>query len=214
EKQRWSVGATTLSDKLHNIFGDVLISAAVVAYLGPFTVDYRQSCYNQWQKLCVEQNIPCSESFSMSATLGDAVKIRNWNLAGLPIDTFSIDNAIIVSHSRRWPLMIDPQGQASKWIRNMEKGNKLGVTKLSDPGYLRVIENACQLGLPVLIDNVGEDLDPALEPVLLKQTFSQGVLVFIKIGENVVEYHEDFRLFMISRLRNPHYMPEISKLLE
>ena len=47
-------------------------------------------------------------------------------LAGLPADGFSIDNAIIAAKSRRWPLMIDPQGQANKWIKNMEKANKLG----------------------------------------------------------------------------------------
>lgn len=42
EKQRWSDGATMLAAKLYNMFGDILISAGVVAYLGPFTVDYRQ----------------------------------------------------------------------------------------------------------------------------------------------------------------------------
>ncbi len=29
--------------------------------------------------------------------------------------------------------MIDPQGQASKWVRNMEKVNNLAVIKLTDP---------------------------------------------------------------------------------
>jgi len=48
--------------------------------------------------------------FSLSATLGDAVMVRAWQIAGLPIDNFSIDNGIIVTVSRRWPLMIDPQG--------------------------------------------------------------------------------------------------------
>ena len=46
--------------------------------------------------------------------------------SGLPADDFSIDNAIIASKARRWPLMIDPQGQANKWIKNMEKQNNLG----------------------------------------------------------------------------------------
>jgi hypothetical protein len=39
---------------------------------------------------------------------------------GLPNDSFSIDNAIVMSKARRWPLIIDPQGQGNKWIRNME----------------------------------------------------------------------------------------------
>ena len=44
--------------------------------------------------------------------------------------SFSLDNAIIVTNSHRWPLMIDPQGQANKWIKNMEKPNNLQVRKL------------------------------------------------------------------------------------
>jgi len=52
--------------------------------------------------------------FSLAATLGEPVKIRDWNIAGLPVDGFSVDNGIIVSNSRRWPLMIDPQGQSKK----------------------------------------------------------------------------------------------------
>jgi dynein heavy chain len=34
----------------------------------------------------------------------------------------------LFSNSRRWPLMIDPQGQANKWIKNMEKPKNLHVT--------------------------------------------------------------------------------------
>jgi len=94
EKTRWSEGAANLSDTLFNIIGDVLISAAVVAYLGPFTVDFRAGCVNKWQANCSAQKIPCSDVFSLINTLGDPVKIRNWHLAGLPIDTFSIDNGI------------------------------------------------------------------------------------------------------------------------
>ena len=52
-------------------------------------------------------------------------------MTGLPVDSFSIDNAIITFKSRRWPLMIDPQGQANKWIKNMEIDNNLGFCSLS-----------------------------------------------------------------------------------
>ena len=45
----------------------------------------------------------------MAAVLGEPVQIRDWVIQGLPNDSFSIDNAIIVSKARRWPLLIDPQ---------------------------------------------------------------------------------------------------------
>ena len=39
----------------------------------------------------------------------------------------SVDNGVIVVNGTRWPFMIDPQGQAADWIKNMEKDNSLYV---------------------------------------------------------------------------------------
>lgn len=54
------------------------------------------------------------------------------------------------SNARRWPLMIDPQGQANKWIKNMEKANNIHVIKLSDSDFVRTLENCIQFGTPVI----------------------------------------------------------------
>jgi dynein heavy chain len=210
EKDRWSEAARELSERYNNITGDVLLSAGIVAYLGAFTVDFRLECIQSWLKMCQDKGIPCSKNYSLSETLGQPVVIRNWKIAGLPVDSFSIDNGIIVYNSRRWPLMIDPQGQANKWIKNMEKPNKLSVIKLSDPTYARTLENCIQFGTPVLLENVGEELDPLLEPLLLKQVFKQGGVEYIRLGENVIEFSQDFRFYITTRLRNPHYLPEVS----
>ncbi|CAH1793738.1 unnamed protein product [Owenia fusiformis] len=210
EKDRWTEMAKTLGETYINITGDVLMSAGVVAYLGAFTVDFRQECVSDWYRLCKEKHIPCSDVFSLSATLGDPVKIRAWQIAGLPVDNFSIDNGIVVSNSRRWPLMIDPQGQANKWVKNMEKNNKLAIIKLSDPSYTRTLENSIQFGTPVLLENVGEELDPLLEPVLQKLTFKQQGVEYMRLGDNLIEYSHDFKLYITTRLRNPHYLPEVS----
>ena len=70
-------------------------------------------------------------------------------------------------------------GQANKWVKNMEKEAKLQIIKLSDTNYTRTLENAIQFGTPVLLENVQEELDPLLQPILLKSTFKQqGVEVF------------------------------------
>ena len=47
--------------------------------------------------------------------------------------------------------MIDPQGQANKWIRNMEKDNQLKVIKLTNLNYMRTVESSVQFGSPVLL---------------------------------------------------------------
>lgn len=41
--------------------------------------------------------------------------------------------------------------------------------KLTDKDFLRSLENAVRFGKPCLLENVGEELDPALEPILLQQ---------------------------------------------
>ncbi|XP_068952632.1 dynein axonemal heavy chain 3 [Petaurus breviceps papuanus] len=210
EKDRWTEAARLLGIRYTNLTGDVLLSSGTVAYLGAFTVDYRTDCQNQWLDYCKAKKIPGSNDFSLSNTLGDPVKIRAWQIAGLPIDSFSIDNGIIVSNSRRWALMIDPQGQANKWVKNMEKSNKLSVIKLSDSNYVRVLENAIQFGTPVLLENIGEELDAFIEPILLKSTFKQQGVEYMRLGENIIEYSRDFKLYITTRLRNPHYLPEIA----
>lgn len=106
--------------------------------------------------------------------------------------------------------MIDPQGQANKWVKNMEKANRLGIIRLSQPDYTRVLENSIQFGLPVLLENIGEEIEPLLEPVLLKQTFKQGGAMCIKLGDSIIEYNDSFRFYITTKLRNPHYLPEIS----
>ena len=84
--------------------------------------------------------------------------------------------------------MIDPQGQANKWVKNMEKESGLRVVKLTQSDYVRTLENCIQFGTPVLIENVGEELDPSLEPLLLKQTFKQGVCVCVCVFVCVCVY--------------------------
>ena len=62
----------------------------------------------------------------------------------------------------------------------------------------------------VLLEDVGEVLDATLEPLLLKQIFKQGGVDCIRLGDATIEYSEMFRFYICTKLRNPHYVPEIS----
>ena len=187
EKVRRTQAANNLQIIYDNLLGDVLISAGVIGYLGPFTAAFRDECVTDWIKFSKSKKIACSDpdKYSLSNTLGEPIKIQQWNIAGLTKDEFSIDNAVIVFNSKRWPLMIDPQGQANRWIKNSEKDNKMEIIKLTDSDYMRVIENCLQFGYPLLLENVNEELDSSLEPPLLKQTFKQGGVEMIKLGDNI-----------------------------
>jgi len=210
EKTRWEQFSKDLGQLYIDLTGDVLISAAVIAYMSPFTAAFRSRQLVEWISKCKGDKIPCSEQYSLATTLGDPVQIRQWNIDGLPTDNFSTDNGIVVFNARRWPLIIDPQGQANRWIRNMEKSSSLQVIKLTDADFLRTLENAIQFGQPVLLENVLEELDPSLEPLLLKQIFKQGGVNCLRLGDSTVEYSENFRFYITTKLRNPHYLPEVS----
>jgi dynein heavy chain, axonemal len=212
EKTRWTQAAENLQNIYDNLLGDVLISSGVIGYLGPFTATFRDECVRDWIRMVKSKKIACSEpdKYSLSNTLGEPIKIQQWNIFGLPKDSFSIDNAVVVYNSNRWPLMIDPQGQANRWIKNSEKESKLSVIKLTDSDMMRKLENSIQFGNPLLLENVGEELDPSLEPLLLRVTFKQSGVEMIKLGDNIIEYSKDFRLYITTKLRNPHYLPEVA----
>lgn len=134
------------------LIGDTLVSSAAVAYLGAFTSSYRHRLLTQWLQLCKTENIPVSENFELTEFLSEPIEIQKWLNKGLPHDKHSIENAVLMKHCRRWPLLIDPQEQASKWITQTEKDNGLKIVKASDPSYLRTLESAIPLGQPVLVE--------------------------------------------------------------
>merc|ERR1719191_2156708 len=92
----------------------------------------------------------------------------------------------------------------------MELPQKIKVQKFTDSSYLRQMEGAIQFGNPFLIENIMEETDPAIEPVLLKQTFKQGNRLMMKLGDSTLEYAKDFKFYLTTKLRNPHYLPEVS----
>merc|ERR1719428_801561 len=102
--------------------------------------------------------------------------------------------------------MIDPQMQANKWIKKSE--SQLKVLRLS-MNYVRELENCIQFGNPVLLENIEEVLDAILDPVLQKATFKQGSLEMIRLGDSTIEWSKDFRLYITTKLPNPHFPPEM-----
>ena len=208
EKIRWTGAVAGLKTNHDSVVGDALLSAGSVAYLGVFPAVYREEVTKHWAALLKAKGIVCANHYSLSSALGDPVRVRTWTIAKLPNDVVSIDNAIMLFTSRRWPLCIDPQRQANRWIRLLEGPAGLKVVRLSSPNFLRTIENAVSFGTPVLIENVGESLDPVLEPLLTRAIVKTGGVNTIRLGDATVEYDSRFRLYLTTVLPNPHFAPE------
>ena len=208
ERVRWTENVENLQTQYDNITGDILLASGVVAYMGVFNSSYRSEAIESWSNLLRAKHITCAENFSLSECLGEPVVIRDWVISKLPNDSFSIDNAIMLTKSKRWPLMIDPQRQANKWVRNKEAPNGLKVVKQSQSTFVRTIENAIQFGTPILLENLPETIDPILEPLLQRSIISLGGVKTIMIGDNAVPYEDAFTFYMTSTMPNPHFPPE------
>jgi dynein heavy chain len=84
------------------------------------------------------------------------------------------------------------------------------ILKFTDNNYLKHMEAGIRSGTPVLLENVGVELDPAIEPILQKQIVKKGASMTLKLGDSIIEYNENFRLYITTKLRNPHFLPEVS----
>ena len=158
--------------QLATAVGDVFVCAAALVYFGPFTNSYRQEFFQSWKKDCLDNGIPIATNVSLSSVLTDPYQIRFWNSEGLPNDPVSTENALLVMKTCRWPLIIDPQEQANRWIKNRES-KSLKVVRLSDKNLLHVIETCIEVGFSLLLEDVEEILDPLLDPLLRKKIFVQ-----------------------------------------
>ena len=151
------------------------MAAACIAYLGPFTQTFRQRAIDSWMTQMMELDLFTTSEFSLEKVLGDPLLINEWQMNNLPKDSFSVENGIIMTYGKNWPLMIDPQGQANRWIKRMENSGtdrrsmtKLLIVKPTDHDFQQRFEQAIRMGLPLLLESVGEELDPVLDPILFK----------------------------------------------
>ena len=221
ENVRWAENIVTMEADKQLLVGDVLLASAFISYVGPFTKVFRDRLMSQtftpfleekFRKAVGEEGtIPMSPSADPMKILTTSSDIAKWQADGLPADKVSVENGTIVCSSSRWPLIIDPQLQGIKWLRQKESDpeRNLQVVRLGQSDLLRKLERALENGYTILIDNIGESVDAVLNPVIQRAVIRRGKKMYIKLGDTEVEFHKDFRLYLHTKLSNPHYPPEI-----
>jgi dynein heavy chain len=210
ENTRWGQEIERLKANEVTLIGDVLLASAFVSYVGAFDHVFRNELWREvWIPDIGERAIPLSEGVDPLNLLTDDARTAAMLNEGLPADRISIENGSIINASKRWPLMIDPQLQGIKWLKQKEEGDNLKVITLTQPKWLNVIVNAIQQGQTVIIENVGEDIDATLDPVLARAVYRKGRTIYLRVGGEEVEFDPKFKLYLQSKLFNPHYKPEI-----
>jgi dynein heavy chain len=75
---------------------------------------------------------------------------------------------------------------------------QLDVVKLSDKNFLKTLESGVRYGRWVLLENIGESLDAALESLLLQQKFKQGNKLSLLFIVNYMLSFEDIMMLSIN----------------
>jgi dynein heavy chain len=82
---------------------------------------------------------------------------------------------------------------------------------MNNSSLIKSLEKAVQQGIPTVIEGIGEELDPALDALLLRQTRKIDGQEYLFLSEkSKTLYNENFRLFLITNLPNPHFLPEVA----
>ena len=213
ENQRWDEGLRKVQASRVNLAGDALMAALFLTYAGPFTRRYRDELVTNWLATSRDLKIPMSNPGEPLKVLCTDIEIAKWNEQGLHSDQISIENGAIVCCSDRWPLIVDPQLQGVAWVKNMagsDTSRPLLVVEIQRVREQMLdVSTAVANGTPVLVENIGETIDVGLWPLIARATTVRDSKQYVRLGNNEVELHEDFKLYLTTKLRNPHYSPEI-----
>ena len=157
-----------------------------------------------------ERLVPVSPKMDLINFWADAGTVGDWNLEGLPTDPLSTQNGILVTRSSRYPLLIDPQGQALAWIKCHEAARlpTFGTTTLGHPRLRDQLEFCMSEGSAFIIASVEGDLDPMLSPVLEKQVIQKAKNKYISLGDKLCAFSDSFTMYLVTRLPNPRFVPE------
>jgi dynein heavy chain len=205
----WEQTIGNAADELVVIPGETLVACSFASYVGVFTRQYRESCIANYIEFLTQKQVPLGKNPDVMKVLTTEADMAGWAGQGLPADRVSMENGAIMTNSQRWCLIIDPQLQGIVWIKTKEADNNLQVTRMGHSKMVNTFETSLDHGKSVLIENMAEKIDAVLQPVISRTTIKRGNKKVVKLGDKELVLSPTFKLFMQTKLSNPHYPPEI-----
>lgn len=208
ERERWETSSETFRSQMSTIVGDVLLSAAFIAYGGYFDQHYRQNLFSTWTTHLSAANIRYRADIARTEYLSNPDERLRWQANALPTDELCVENAIMLKRFNRYPLIIDPSGQATEFIMREFKERKITKTSFLDDSFRKNLESALRFGNPLLVQDV-ENYDPILNPVLNRELRRTGGRVLITLGDQDIDLSPSFVIFLSTRDPTVEFPPDM-----
>lgn len=174
ERDRWISTKAKLGEAKRSLLGDMIIASAIITYLGPFDGKFRARAVRDMGMQCRKYQIEFSYNYSLKGVIGDEEEVTDWLIKGLPNEQVCVDNMIIMSECEKthYPVLIDPQGQALKFLQQYnQQGNENVIQlKITQPNATYLLQYALQEGAKVIIENASEVTNSSLLSILRKET--------------------------------------------
>lgn len=152
----------------------------------------------KWRETLDVVGIEFREDLGIVEALSTASQRLTWQSQGLPGDQLSLENGVIVDRGIRFPLVIDPSGQAISFLLNKYKDEKIQSTSFIDKAFTKTLAGAVRFGTTLLVENV-EKIDPILNPILNKELQRTGGRTLVRIGSEEVDYSPKFRIILSTK---------------
>ncbi|GAA47151.1 dynein heavy chain 5 axonemal [Clonorchis sinensis] len=205
---RWTSKSVQLKTEIEQLGGDVLQVAAFLTYCGAFNQSYRNHLLTSWHSDLIRQQVPHRPKMDLIAFLVEPSVLNDWALQGLPVDEVSIQNAVITTKSHRYCLMIDPQAQGKTWLSNLY-AKTITVTSVTDHAFITQLEDAMNFGLPLLIEDISENLNPIILALLEESATQLEAIKVITLGDKQTLVAPNFRLYLTTHLPKPNFPSEV-----
>ena len=207
EKDRWSKQMDEFKVNINNLLGDTFLSSSFLAYIGFYDAFYRKFLKDKSRQIVKQNEIISSNDFDEVEWLTKANDKATWQNCKLPNDNICLENATILQRFNRYPLIIDPAGQATEFIKTFYS-KKLKSTTFTDSSFMKLLENALRFGYPILVQDV-EKIDPIMNSLLNKEIHKQSGRNLIRIGDQEIDFSLTFNMFMVTRDSSCHFTPDL-----
>ena len=193
---------------METLIGDVLLSSAFLAYAGYFDQQLRDTLFSTWSSHLVQAGISFRQDLARTEYLSNADERLHWQANCLPADDLCTENAIMMHRFNRYPLIIDPSGQATEFILNEYRDKKITKSSFLDDSFRKNLESALRFGNPILVQDC-ENYDAILNPVLNRELRRTGGRVLITIGDQDIDFSPSFNIFLSTRDPSVEFPPDL-----